>query len=74
MTEYIKRKTIINRIKEYSSDVYCTDLDDPLQFAGESVDDKICGGLYEAIELINEIPSEDVAPRGAWMVDASWWR
>lgn len=68
MAEYIKRKTIINRIKEHSSNVYGIDLDDPLQFAGKSVDDRICEGLYEAIELINELPCKDVVPvvYGRW--------
>lgn len=33
------------------------------------MDDRICEGLYEAIELINEIPSEDIASvaRGRWI-------
>lgn len=65
----LSREAIINRIKEYASDVYSIDLDDPLRVAGKGVDDRICEGLYEAIELINEIPPEDIAPvtRGQWM-------
>ena len=65
----LSREAIINRIKEYASDVYSIDLDDPLRVAGKGVDDRICEGLYEAIELINEIHPEDIAPvtRGQWM-------
>lgn len=68
MAGYIKQEAIINRIKEYASDRYGIDLYDPLQVAGKSVDDRICEGLYEAIELINEIPTADVAP----VVHARW--
>lgn len=61
MAEDIRQEAIINRIKEYALDVYGIDLDNSLRIAGKSVDDRICEGLYEAIELINEIPSEDIA-------------
>lgn len=69
MAEYIRQEAIINRIKEYALDVYGIDLDNSLRIAGKSVDDRICEGLYEAIELINEIPSEDIASvaRGRWI-------
>ena len=69
MAEYIRQEAIINRIKEYALDVYGIDLDNSLRIAGKSVDDRICEGLYEAIELINEIPSEDVVleMRGRWV-------
>lgn len=69
MAEYIRQEAIINRIKEYALDVYGIDLDNSLRIAGKSVDDRICEGLYEAIELINEIPSEDVVleTRGRWV-------
>lgn len=69
MAEYIRQEAIINRIKEYALDVYGIDLDNSLRIAGKSVDDRICEGLYEAIELINEIPSEDVVleMRGWWV-------
>ena len=69
MAEYIKQEAIINQIKEYASERYGIDLYDPLQVAGKSVDDRICEGLYEAVELINEIPTADVAPvtHGRWV-------
>lgn len=69
MAEYIRQEAIINRIKEYALDVYGIDLDNSLRIAGKSVDDRICEGLYEAIELTNEIPSEDVVleMRGRWV-------
>ena len=69
MAEYIRQEAIINRIKEYASERYGIDLYDPLQIAGKSVDDRICEGLYEAVELINEIPTADVAPvvHGKWI-------
>lgn len=62
MTEHIKREAVINRIKEYASDVYGIDLDDPLQFAGNSVGENFCEGLYEATELVNAIPAADAVP------------
>ena len=71
MDEYITREAVINRIKEYASDVYGIDLDNSLQFAGitgNGVDEDICEGLHEAIELVNDIPAADVAP----MVHGRW--
>lgn len=68
MSEYITRETAINQIKKYASNVYGIDFDDPLRVAGKSVDERICEGLYEATELINEIPTADVAP----VVHARW--
>lgn len=68
MAEYIKREAVINRIKEYTADVYGVDLDDSLQFAGHSVRENFCEGLYEATELVDAIPTADVAPvvHGDW--------
>ena len=60
MAEYINRKTIINRIKEYALDVYGINLDDPSQFAANSKTENFCEGLYEAIELVDDIPAADV--------------
>ena len=60
MAEYLNRETIINRIKKYALDVYAIDLDDPLQFAGNSRAENFCEGLYEAIELVDDIPAADV--------------
>ena len=62
MAEYIDREAVINRIKEYASDVYGVDLDDPLQFAGNSKAENFCEGLYEATELVDDITAADVAP------------
>lgn len=69
MTEYIDRKAVINRIKKYSLDVYGIDLDDPLQFAGNSKAENFCEGLYEATELIDDITAADVVPvvPGRWV-------
>ena len=69
MGEYIKREAAINRIKEYASDVYGINLDDPLQFAGNGLAENFCEGLYEATELVDAIPAADVAPvvRGRWV-------
>ena len=71
MDEYIKRKAVTTRIKEYASDVYGIDLDNSLQFAGitgNGVDENICEGLHEATEVVNDIPAADVAPvvHGRW--------
>ena len=41
MDEYIERKVVINRIKEYTLDVYDLDLDDAKQFGGNSRIEKI---------------------------------
>ena len=69
MAEYIKRETVINRIKEYTADVYGVDLDDVKQFGGGSRSENYCEGLYEATELIDGIPAADVAPvvHGRWI-------
>ena len=68
MDEYIKREAAINRIKEYASDVYGIDLDDAKQFSGDSLAENYCEGLYEATELVDDIPAVDVAP----VVHARW--
>ena len=62
MAEYIERKVVINRIKEYTLDVYDIDLDDAKQFGGNSLIENYCEGLYEATELVDDIPAADVAP------------
>ena len=62
MAEYIECKAAINRIKEYASDVYGIDLDDAKQFSGDSLAENYCEGLYEATELIDDMPTADVAP------------
>ena len=69
MDEYLKREAVINRIKEYALDVYDIDLDDSSQFAGNSVKENFCEGLYEATELVNDIPTADVVPvvHGRWI-------
>ena len=70
MAEYIERKVVINRIKEYTLDVYDIDLDDAKQFGGNSRIENYCEGLYEATELVDDIPAADVAPvRHARWVD-----
>lgn len=70
MAEYIKREAVINRIKEYALDVYGIDLDDAKQFGGGSRSENYCEGLYEATELIDDIPAADVAPvvHGRWII------
>lgn len=60
MAEYIEREAAINRIKEYASDVYGIDLDDAKQFGGDSMAENYCEGLYEATELVDDIPAADV--------------
>ena len=69
MDEYIKREEIITRIKKYALDVYGIDLDDPSQFAGKSVYERFCEGLYEATEVVNDVPAADVAAvvPGRWV-------
>ena len=61
MAEYIERKVVINRIKEYTLDVYDIDLDDAKQFGGNIRIENYCEGLYEATELVDDIPAADVA-------------
>ena len=71
MDEYIERKVVINRIKEYTLDVYDLDLDDAKQFGGNSRIENYCEGLYEATELVDDIPAADVAPivHGHWELE-----
>lgn len=62
MAEYIDKQAVINRIKEYALEVYGIDLDDAKQFAGRSLEENYSEGLYEAKELVEDIPTADVAP------------
>lgn len=68
MDEYIKRKEATTRIKEYALNIYDIDLDGAKQFGEGSWSENYCEGLYEATELINDIPTADVAPvvHGRW--------
>ena len=68
MAEYIKREEVTTRIKEYALNIYGIDLDDAKQFGGGSRSENYCEGLYEATELIDDIPTADVAPvvHGDW--------
>ena len=69
MAEYIEREATIARIKKYALDAYDIDLDDEKQFAGKSLVENYCEGLYEAIEWVDDIPAADVAPvvHGRWI-------
>lgn len=69
MAEYIDKQAAINRIKEYALEVYGIDLDDAKQFAGGSLVENYSEGLYEAKELVEDIPTADVATvvHGRWM-------
>lgn len=69
MVKYIEREAAINRIKEYALDVYSIDLDDAKQFSGHSRRENYCEGLYEATELVDDIPAADVVPvvHGRWV-------
>ena len=70
MTEYIERDTAIKRIKEYALSVFGIDLDNSQEYAGRSLPENYCEGLYEATELIDDLPAADVAPvRHARWVD-----
>lgn len=71
MAEYIDKQAVINRIKEYALEVYGIDLDDAKQFAGRSLEENYSEGLYEAKELVEDIPTADVAPvrHGHWIED-----
>ena len=62
MAEYIERAAAIARIKEYAADVYEVDLDSTEQFSEDVFADNFCNGLWSAIELIDDIPADDVAP------------
>ena len=68
MAEYIERDTAIKRIKEYALSVFGIDLDNSQEYAGRSLPENYCEGLYEATELIDDLPAADVAPvrHGRW--------
>ena len=72
MTEYIERDTAIKRIKEYALSVFGIDLDNSQEYAGRSLPENYCEGLYEATELIDDLPAADVAPvrHGRWIIDS----
>ena len=71
MTEYIERDTAIKRIKEYALSVFGIDLDNSQEYAGRSLPENYCEGLYEATELIDDLPAADVAPvrHARWVYD-----
>ena len=61
MKEYIERAVAIKRIKEYSLTAYDINLDNKEEFAGNSLPENYCEGLYEATELLDDLPTADVA-------------
>ena len=69
MAEYVERDTAIKRIKEYALSVFGIDLDNSQEYAGRSLPENYCEGLYEATELIDDLPAADVAPvrHGRWL-------
>ena len=69
MAEYIERDTAIKRIKEYALSVFGIDLDNSQEYAGRSLPENYCEGLYEATELIDDLPAAYVAPvrHGKWL-------
>lgn len=71
MAEYIERAAAIKRIKEYSLTAYDINLDNKEEFAGNSLPENYCEGLYEATELLDDLPAAEVAEvrYGKW--DAS---
>jgi hypothetical protein len=71
MDEHIKREAAIARIKKYAENVYGVDLDSTEQYSADAFADIFCNGLWNAIELIDDIPAADVAPvvHGRWI---SW--
>ena len=61
MKEYIERVSAIKRIKEYSLAAYDINLDNEKEFASSSLSENYCEGLYEATELIDNIPAAATA-------------
>ncbi len=57
---YIKLQNAIKAIKEYALEAYDIDLDIPEQFAGSNPEERFCEGLYEATEVLEDIPAADV--------------
>ena len=68
MKEYIERKEVILRVKGYAKNVYGINLDNSEEFAGSSKHENYCEGLYEATEIINDVPAADVreVKHGYW--------
>lgn len=68
MAEYIEREAAIRRLREYAINIYGIDLSDNTQFSGSSLSENYCEGLFEATELIDDLPAADVAPvvYGMW--------
>lgn len=69
MKEYIERAVAIKRIKEYSLTAYDINLDNKEEFAGNSLPENYCEGLYEATELLDDLPAASVAEvrHGRWI-------
>lgn len=63
MARYIKFEDAINAIKQYAIDAYSIDLECTEQFAGSRPEERFCEGLFEAIGVLDEVPTADVAPR-----------
>lgn len=56
-------------IHRYALDVYCINLENSKEFAGYSTGENYCEGLYEATELIDNLPTIDAVPvvHGHWV-------
>lgn len=67
--KYIEIGEAIWRIKEYTKNVYGINLDNSEEFAGNSKRENYCEGLYEATEIINDVPAADVkeVKHGYWV-------
>lgn len=71
MKEYIEIEVAIKRIKEYALTAYDINLDNKEEFAGNSLPENYCEGLYEATELLDDIPAAEVAEvrHGRWIFE-----
>jgi len=69
MSKYIEREKAIECIRNYALEVYGADLTESQQpFTNEAKTDNFCEGLYEATEVVANVPAADVNPErhGRW--------
>ena len=60
---------IKKEIHRYALDAYCVNLENSKEFAGHSNVENYCEGLYEATELIDNLPTIEAEPvrHGHWI-------
>ena len=63
MDELIKKSDAIEAIKQYALRAYDINIDNSKEFAGYTLPENYCEGLYEATEIIEDVAVVKAAPK-----------